>query len=121
MTKKDMINRSTLAEYSSLPDDNLASELAHRANGPVSQFLADLNVARSQNGLLQSEIGYLRAALVLSQREVAKLNDQFLHEQQESNANVDTLVQFLTPSMPHLFLTLALPLNPFTFSSFCCF
>ncbi|KAG5620062.1 hypothetical protein H5410_005280 [Solanum commersonii] len=110
MTEKDMINQSTLVECSSLLVTMLLPNLL--------SVLMDLFRSFLLISILQ---GVKIGCFILKLGEVAKLNDQFLHQQQESNANVDTLVQLLTPSMPYLFLTLALPLKPFTFSLFCCF
>ncbi|KAH0715052.1 hypothetical protein KY284_007957 [Solanum tuberosum] len=65
----------TLVDYSCLLDDYLAPESFLRAPGPMAQVLADLNVARGKNRVLQDEVYTLWAVLEESQGEVSKLKE----------------------------------------------
>ncbi|WMV55559.1 hypothetical protein MTR67_048944 [Solanum verrucosum] len=91
-------NRSTLVDCRLLDDNDQVPTAPPRATDPVASVLNDLHIAREQNDALRTEIETMRTNMAESQGEVARLKDQLLQQQQDSNARVDHLLKLLASS-----------------------
>ncbi|KAH0712668.1 hypothetical protein KY289_008627 [Solanum tuberosum] len=95
LNRKNVNTRSTLVDCGLLDNNGQIPIAPPKATDP---HLNDLHIAREQNDALRTEIETLRTNLAESQREVARLKDQLLQQQQDSNTRVDNFLKLLASS-----------------------